>query len=136
MGNITNRRKKVILLVILVICSIIACIASEKYREPENIYRLSNVISETQIPSIPYLRFQKNKYVRSKYYVMRYTYDGKVNNRNELANEILKRVKKAGYTVTVSNSTEERFYILAENENFFFEISVFSDLLSVSVNEK
>lgn len=135
MRSITNRGK-MIFLILLVVLSIIACLVSEKYREPENIYHLSNAVSETQISSIPYLQFQKSKFVRSKYYVMRYTYDGKANNRNELANEILKRVKKAGYTVTVSNSTKERFYILAEGEKFFFEISVFPDLLSISVNQK
>ena len=135
MRSITNR-EKMFFLILLVLLLIIACLVSEKYREPENIYQLSNAVSETQISSIPYLQFQKSKFVRSKYYVMRYTYDGKVNSRNELANEILKRVKKAGYTVTVSNSTKERFYILAENEKFFFEISVFPDLLSISVNQK
>lgn len=135
MRSIANR-KKMVFLIFLVVLLIITCLVSEKYREPENIYYLSNVVSETQIPSIPYLQFQKSKFVRSKYYVMRYTYDGKANSRNELANEILKRVKKAGYTVTVSNSTKERFYILAESEKIFFEISVFPDLLSISVNQK
>ena len=135
MRSITNR-EKMFFLILLVLLLIITCLVSEKYREPETIYHLSNAVSETQISSIPYLQFQKSKFVRSKYYVMRYTYDGKVNSRNELANEILKRVKKAGYTVTVSNSTKERFYILAENEKFFFEISVFPDLLSISVNQK
>lgn len=119
MRSITNR-EKMFFLILLVLLLIITCLVSEKYSEPENTYHLSNAVSETQISSIPYLRFQKSKFVRSKYYVMRYTYDGKVNSRNELANEILKRVKKAGYTVTVSNSTKERFYILAESEKFFF----------------
>ena len=119
MRSITNR-EKMFFLILLVLLLIITCLVSEKYRESENIYHLSNAVSETQISSIPYLQFQKSKFVRSKYYVMRYTYDGKVNSRNELANEILKRVKKAGYTVTVSNSTKERFYILAESEKFFF----------------
>ncbi len=118
MRSITNR-EKMFFLILLVLLLIITCLVSEKYREPENIYHLSNAVSETQISAIPYLQFQKSKFVRSKYYVMRYTYDGKVNSRNELANEILKRVKKAGYTVTVSNSTKERFYILAESEKFF-----------------
>lgn len=135
MRSITNR-EKMFFLILLVLLLIITCLVSEKYSEPENTYHLSNAVSETQISSIPYLRFQKSKFVRSKYYVMRYTYDGKVNSRNELANEILKRVKKAGYTVTVSNSTKERFYILAESEKIFFEISVFPDLLSISVNQK
>lgn len=135
MRSITNR-EKMFFLILLVLLLIITCLVSEKYREPENIYHLSNAVSETQISSIPYLQFQKSKFVRSKYYVMRYTYDGKVNSRNELANEILKRVKEAGYTVTVSNSTKERFYILAESEKIFFEISVFPDLLSISVNQK
>ena len=136
MTNNTNRNKKVILLIILIIFSIVACLVNEKYREPEHIDRLSNAISETQIPSIPYLRFQKSKYIHSKYYVMRFTFDGKANNRNELAVEVIKRITKAGYKVKVSHSTKERFYILAENPNFFFEVSVFSDLLSISVNEK
>ena len=124
MRSITNR-EKMFFLIILVLLLIIICLVSKKYREPENIYHLSNAVSETQISSIPYLQFQKSKFVRSKYYVMRYTYDGKVNSRNELANEILKRVKKAGYTVTVSNSTKERFYILSESEKFFLKLVFF-----------
>lgn len=136
MKNITSRNKKGIVLVAIIFLSIIACLLSERYREPEHIYHLSNVISETQIPSIPFLRFQKSKYIHSKYYVMRYTFDSNAYNRNELAFEIIRRITKAGYKVKVANSTKERFYILAENENFFFEVSVFSDLLSVSVNEK
>ena len=46
-------------LILLVLLLIITCLVSEKYREPENIYHLSNAVSETQISSIPYLQFQK-----------------------------------------------------------------------------
>ena len=77
MRSIANR-KKMVFLIFLVVLLIITCLVSEKYREPENIYHLSNVVSETQIPSIPYLQFQKSKFVRSKYYVSLFFCNSKI----------------------------------------------------------
>ena len=136
MANHSSRKKQIVLLIILIIFSIAACIMSETYRAPENIRRLSNVIAETQIPTIPYLQFQKSQYKRAKYYNVRYTYDKNIYNKEELAKEVKKRLENAGYVVPVFLLSQDRSYILAECDHFFFEISVFPDLLSVTVSDK
>ena len=51
MSNTPNRRKK-FMLVVFIIFAIIVCILSEKYKAPENTHRFSNIIAETQIPTI------------------------------------------------------------------------------------
>lgn len=47
------------MLVVFIIFAIIVCILSEKYKAPENTHSFSNIIAETQIPTISYLQFQK-----------------------------------------------------------------------------
>lgn len=136
MLNNASRKKKILILIIFIFFSIIACIMSEKYIAPENIQRLSNTIIETQIPNISYLQFQKSKYSRGKYYTVRYTYDKSAYNKEELAKEVKRRLENAGYTVTVFHLSNDHFYMHAESEKLFFEISVFSDLLGITVSEK
>ncbi len=135
MSNTPNRRKK-FMLVVFIIFAIIVCILSEKYKAPENTHRFSNIIAETQIPTISYLQFQKSQYSRGKYYTVVYIYDPKIYNKEDLAKEVKKRLENAGYLITVFHLSNDHFYMQAESERLFFEISVFPDLLGITVSEK
>lgn len=136
MLNNSSRKNKILMLIVFIFFSTIACIMSEKNKAPENIQRLSNIIIETQIPDISYLQFQKSRYSRGKYYTVRYTYDKNAYNKEELAEEVKKRLEDAGYVVTVFHLSNDHFYMHAESEKLFFEISVFPDLLGMTVSEK
>lgn len=112
------------MLVVFIIFAIIVCILSEKYKAPENTHRFSNIIAETQIPTISYLQFQKSQYSRGKYYTVVYIYDKKIYNKEDLAKEV-KRLENAGYLITVFHLSNDHFYMQAESERLFLKLVYF-----------
>lgn len=113
------------MLVVFIIFAIIVCILSEKYKAPENTHSFSNIIAETQIPTISYLQFQKSQYSRGKYYTVVYIYDKKIYNKEDLAKEVKERLENAGCLITVFHLSNDHFYMQAESERLFLKLVYF-----------
>lgn len=120
MQNIPHKKRKIWILIFLIIISIIISAMSEDPKTPEKISVLSNAISETQIPEIPYLQFKSQEYYRSKYLSVKYTFDGKIHHKDDVADQIVEKMEKHGYRISVFNLSETEFYIIAINKRYHF----------------
>lgn len=66
------------------------------------------------------MQFRSQEYYQSKYLLVIYTFDGKIHHKDDVADQIVEKMKKHGYSIRAFNISETEFYIIAKNKKYFF----------------
>lgn len=104
------------------------------YRGNQRTILLASAISSMGIQSIEGLQHKDSSLMKAKYYTVRYEYSPATLSRQELAGKIERKLADSKVKIYVSHDFKDNFLIQAYNAQFFYDILVFDD--RVTVNKK
>lgn len=136
MENISHKGKKKWMLIMLILFSIVVCAMSGERVAPLRFNHLSNVLMETHIPEIPYIHLTDSKYHDRGYLHANYEFDGRKYYKDDVADEIIRKLKKSGYRIKVFDLSDKGFYIVAKKQRFLLDITGSINSFYVTVDDE
>lgn len=137
-----DRNKKVALLLFFISMAFIFFMSgrSSDYRRNREIETLietlSTAIYSTGIPTISYMNVDSQSLMKYKYFMIRYKYDCTNYKKQQVVEDVKNRLKYSNIKIYVNHDFDDYYLIQAYNNNFFFDILIYEDMLDITVNKK
>lgn len=136
MENVSHKKLKISLFILLIMTMVGTFLMNEKEKYDERVHSLTQTIAMTEIPSIQGMKFKEDRYNRSDYYTVRYSYDNTTFTQQSLAEEIKRRLEEQGYKITIFRLFTDCFYIHAGKDKVLLDVSIYTDFISIFINDK
>lgn len=133
-----DRNKKVALLLFFISMAFILFMSgrSSDYRRNKEIETLSTAIYSTGIPNISYMNVDSQSLMKYKYFMIRYKYDYTNHKKQQVVEDVKNRLKCSNVKIYVDHDFDDYYLIQAYNNNFFFDILIYEDMLDITVNKR